>query len=176
MGWGQDSVQTVGERCVKTIASVLWYLDPHHPQFKDRSCEITGAFAKFQDYTNWKRKKEKKPQISYVELDRHVQSLSIILSQPWCHKPNFKYLNSELSSIVEVMRKYCNYLQKHNQSMKTAHSSPSPMREVEDNILMEICSSLSVCDPQYSDLQQKLISLPLYAPVFVNDCSPSDRY
>ena len=43
-----------------TIASVLWYLDPHHPQFKDYSCEITGAFAKFQDYNNWKRKKEEK--------------------------------------------------------------------------------------------------------------------
>ena len=61
-----DSAQTVGEHCVKVIASALWYLDPHHAQFKDRSCEITGAFA---DYNNWKRKKEKRPQISFVELD-----------------------------------------------------------------------------------------------------------
>lgn len=176
VGWGPDSVQTVGERCVKTISSALWYLDPHHTQFKDRSCEISGVFAKFQDYNNWKRKKEKKPQISFVELDKHVQSLSDVLSQPWCHKPLFKHLNLELMSLVEVMRKYSNYLRKHNQSMKVVHSSPSPMRELEDNILVEIRPSLSSCDPQYMDLQQKLISLPLYTPVFLNDFSPSDRY
>ena len=177
IGWGPDSVRSIGERCVKTLASALWYLDPHHTQFKDRSCEICGAFAKFQGYNNyWKRKKEKKPQICFVDLDRHVQSLSSILSQPWCHRPHFKQLNTELSVLVEVMRKYCNYLQKHNQSMKEVHSSPSPMREVEENILVEIRSSLSVCDSQYSDIQQKLISLPLYTPVFLNDFSPSDRY
>ena len=39
VGWGPDLVQTIGEHCVKTIASVLLYLDPHHPQFKDRSCD-----------------------------------------------------------------------------------------------------------------------------------------
>ena len=39
--------------------------------------------------------------------------------------------------------------------MKIAHSSPLPMREVEENILVEIRSSLSLCDPQYLDLQQK---------------------
>ena len=61
---------------MKTIVSVLWYLDPHHPQFKDCSCEMTGAFAKFQDYNDWKRKKEKKPQISFVELI-HMFSLSL---------------------------------------------------------------------------------------------------
>ena len=29
VGWGPDSVQTVGERCVKTVTSALRYLDPH---------------------------------------------------------------------------------------------------------------------------------------------------
>ena len=43
-----------------------------------------------------------------------------------------------------------------------AHSSPSPMRSVEENILLEIRPSVSQCDPQYSELQQKLSSLSLY--------------
>ena len=161
---------------MKTIASALWYLDPHHDRLKDRSCEITGCFAKFKDYNNWKRKKEKKPQISFVELDRHVQALSGVLSQPWCHKAHFKRLQSELLSLDEVMKKYGNYLRKHSESMKLVHASPSPVRDVEDNILLEFHSSVSVRDPQYSQVQQKLMSLPLYTPVFVNDYAPIDRF
>ena len=176
MGWAPDTVKTVGERCVKSIASTLWYLDPQHDHFKDRSLEITGPFAKFKGYNDWRRKKEKRPQITHTELDRHVQTLSSILSQPWSHKPHFKTLHSEVLSLVEVMRKYCCYLQKHNESMKLAHSSLLPIRQVEENILLEVRSSVAKCDPQYSELQQRLLSLPLYTPVFVNEFSPSDRF
>ena len=79
-------------------------------------------------------------------------------------------------ALVEVMRKYCLYLQKHNDSMKSAHSSPSPIRQVEENILLEVRSAVANCDPQYAALQERLLSLPLYTPVFVNDFSPTDRF
>lgn len=69
-----------------------------------------------------------------------------------------------------------NYLQKHNDSMKLVHASLSPVCDVEDNILLEFRSSVSVCDPKYSQIQQKLLSLPIYTPVFVNDYAPTDQF
>lgn len=77
------------------------------------------VLAKLQDLlqcfkitTIGSKKEEKKPQISLVELNRHVQALSAILSQPWSYKVHLKKLTSQLVSLVEVMRKYCRYLQK----------------------------------------------------------------
>ena len=111
-------------------------------------------FAKFNGYNNWKRKKEKRPPITHIELDRHIQALSTILSQSWSHKPHLKTLQSEVMALVEVMRKYCSYLKKHNDSMKLAHSPlpPSPIRQVEENILLEVRSSAAKCDPKYTRL------------------------
>ena len=122
-GWAADSVQTIGERCVKTITSALWYLDPHHQRFKERSLSIPPCFAKFNGFNNWKQKKERQPKLHQVDLDRHVQSLSSILCQPWSHKPHHKTLRSNLVLLVDVMKQYCNYLKQHNDSMQAAHSS-----------------------------------------------------
>ena len=41
-------VSTVGERCVKALASSLWYIDPCHKQLHERSIRIPEVFAKFQ--------------------------------------------------------------------------------------------------------------------------------
>ena len=35
---------------------------------------------------------------------------------------------------------------------------------------------MSVCASQYQELQEKVLSLPLYQPVFVNEYAPSDRF
>ena len=112
------------------------------------------------------------PAICEPDFDKHVQTLSSLLSQLWCYKPHVKPLLQELTALVEVMKWYLSYLQKHNQT----HASPSPLRPVEDNILLETRSSVSVCDPQYQQLQDKLVLSTLYHPVFVGDYLPLDRH
>ena len=158
IGWSPDVVDTVGQQCIKAIVASLWYLDPHHDRFRDRSLAIPTCFASFKGYNDWKRKKEKCPQLRQPDLDKHVQALSSLLSQPWCYKPHFKPLQKELAGLVEVMKQYLSYLQKHNQSVKATHASPSPLRLVEENILLETRPSVPVCDPKYQQLQEKLAS------------------
>lgn len=85
-------------------------------------------------------------------------------------------LSSHLTALVEVMKQYCDYLKKHNETMKVTHSSTEVVRQVEENILLEVRPSVLQCDPTYSEIQAKLCSLPPYEPVFVNDYSPPDRY
>ena len=176
VGWSPDTVQTLGERCIKVIVSALWYLDPHHDRFRSRSLIIPPCFMRFTGYNDWKRKKEKQPRIQQGDIDRHIQALSALLCQPWCHKPSFKMLQSQLVALVEVMKHYCEYLKKHGDSMQAAHSSTTVLRNVEDNILLETRAPVPQCDAEYCQIQEKLSSLPLYQPVFVNDYSPLDRY
>jgi len=176
VGWTPDNVQTLGQHCIKTVVSALWYLDPHHDSFKDRSLAIPPCFAKFTGYNDWRRKKEKHPRLSQGDLDRHVQAVSSILCQPWSHKPSFKMLRSQLAALSEVMKQYCDYLKKHTETMKLAHSSTTVLRQVEENIMLETRVSVPQCNAAYGQIQEKLLSLPFYEPVFVNDFSPLNRY
>ena len=176
VGWSPDSVETVGKRCVKTIVGALWYLDPHHERFSARSLASPASFHKFKGYNDWKRKREKCPQLTQHDLDKHVQAISSLLSQPWSHMNRFKKLKSELVTLVDVMKQYLSYLKKHSDAMKEAHSSTSVLHSVEENILLENRMPTLVCQSEYHLLQEKLLSLPAYHPVFVNDYSSPDRF
>ena len=123
IGWSPDTVHTIGKRCVKVLCGALWYLDPHHGHFGDRSLVLPACFEKFQGYNDWKKKKEKRPQLSQAELDRHIQALSSILSQPWSHKPYFNALQSKLVQFVETMKQYLGYLKRHNETMKKMNNA-----------------------------------------------------
>ena len=136
--------------------SALWYLDPHHDRFRDRSLAIPPCFAKFTGYNDWKRKKEKQPRLQQVDLDRHIQAISSILCQPWSHRPSFKMLNSQLVALVEVMKQYNDYLKKHAEAMQVAHSSTTALRQVEDNILLETRAAVLHSDTVYSEIQALL--------------------
>ena len=144
-----DRVETVGKKCVKVLCGALWYLDPHHNRFRDRSLALPACFEKFQGYNDWKKKKEKCPQLSQAELDRHVQAVSALLSQPWSHKACFKPLQSKLVELVESMKQYLSYLKKHNEAMNVVHSSTSILRPVEENILLETRVSVPVVCETY---------------------------
>ena len=89
----------LGECCIKTIVSALWYLDPHHDHFRSQSLAIPPCFTKFTGYNDWKRKKEKQPRIQQGDIDRHVQALSSLLCPvPQCD-PVYCQIQEKLSSL-----------------------------------------------------------------------------
>jgi len=47
-GWTHDAVDTCGERCIRSLTQALWYVDPHHQQFRDRSIKLPEVFTNFQ--------------------------------------------------------------------------------------------------------------------------------
>ena len=169
MGWSPDLVETVGKRCVKTIVGTLWYLDPHHECFSARSLAIPASFHKFKGYNDWKRKREKCPQLTQHDLDKHVQAISSLLSQPWDHMNRFKKL-----SYISRCNEAISFISED--AIKEAHSSTSVLRSVEENILLENQMPTLVCQSEYRLLQEKLLSLPAYHLVFVNDYSPPDWF
>ena len=107
------------------------------------------------------------PSSQDITTGRKKEKLPRILCQSWSHNPSFKLLSSHLTTLVEVMKQYRDYL-KHNEAMKVAQSSIEVVCQVEENVLMEVRPSILQCDQSYSEILAKLSSLPLYELVIVN--------
>ena len=127
IGWMPDTVETVGKNRVKVLSKALWHLDPHHGRFRDHSLALPACFEKFQGYNDWKRKKERCPQLCQAELDRHIQALSTVLSQPWNHKPNS--INPSIKA-GRACGDHETIFRLPNETMKVAHSSKSVTRPI----------------------------------------------
>ena len=167
--WSPGIVDTIGQQCIKVIVAALWYLDPHHDRFEIIHWPFQLVLP------TWKGTMigdEKCPQLCQPDLDKHVQTLSSLLSQPWCYKPHVKPLQKELTALVEVMKQCLSYLQKHNQS----HASRLPY----DQSRIIFCWKpvhLCLCViPNISNCKINLHGRLCTIPVFVGDYSPLDRH
>ena len=100
--WRRDSVASVGKSLTQKLTRALWYIDPHHDKFV--------AHGTLEGYNDYKRKKERVPQLSAVQLNEHVQELSALLMQPWFTIKRFELLRQEVEGLVGAMHKYCEYL------------------------------------------------------------------
>ena len=43
IAWTPDLVSSVGENCIKVLVSSLWYIDPCHKQFVERSIHLLSV-------------------------------------------------------------------------------------------------------------------------------------
>ena len=63
-----------------------------------RSAHLPVAFAKFEGYNDWKKKKMKKPRLSCELLQHHESKLSSLLSQPWLARLVFAAVRKDLKT------------------------------------------------------------------------------
>ena len=107
-GWRHDNVGSIGVRFTQTLTKVLWYLDTHHEKFSSRAICLPPLLGSLKGYNDFRRKKEKEPQLSVESLEQHIQILSDCLMQPWILQRVFSNLRHELQVLVDAMHKYCN--------------------------------------------------------------------
>ena len=168
---------SVGEVFVQKLTRALWYIDPHHSKFTSRSIHLPPHLSSFEGYNDYKRKKEKEPQLSVSDISHRIQELSGALMQPWFLHKRLEILRSEVEVLVEGLQKYSEYLKNRNESMVEHHQSMTQSQLVDDNASLStltVCSGLVHSD--YADLEENLRSLAYYKPVFLNDYSPADRF
>ena len=68
------------------------------------------------------------------------------------------------------MHKYKGYLESHNEHMKRLHNQQSPtMLPDESFSVTPIAASLEPIKSCYSNVQEALVNLKAYEPVFLND-------
>ena len=98
---------------------MLWYLDPHHDKFTSRSIHIPEIFLAFRGYNDYKKKKEKEPQLSSESLKHHYDVLSGILMQPWIAQKRYDVIRKNVENLVEALHKYNSYLNSQCEKMKS---------------------------------------------------------
>ena len=116
-------------------------------------CQIDSLY-----YRGYNDKKEKEPQLSSDGLQQHIERLSGILMQPWMSGKRFEVIRGDVEKLVDALHKYREYLVSQCEKVKSRQQSLEP-RSVDDH-----------------ELEQKLSSLPLYQPLFLNDIAPADRF
>ena len=174
IGWSPDTVDTAGKECVKVLSAALWYIDPCHHQFLDRSISLPSIFDQFQGYNNWKAKKENNPQLSCEGLTFHLNHLTHVLNQPWICKPAFKPLYDIIDDLAHSFNKYRAYLQRQCESWNEGRSSLTPPRSISESIELLPIQVVHQCKPQYLKVQQILMEKEMYSPIFLNELAPDD--
>ena len=174
--WPHQSLCT-GQSFSKALSAALWYVDPHHHTLRKRGITLPGMFLKFNGYNYYKRKKEKKPKLSQLGLNHHVQQLSDFLSQPWFCRSIYSELRDVTEQLVEGMRKYELYIRENSERASNTHHHTEVIRSPFDNIVMKTIPSTSeIIKSEYSEIFQALDKLPDYEPVFLNDYAPEDHF
>ena len=125
-----------------------------------------------------KGKKEKEPRHSSSGLEEHIKCLSEVLMQPWFASRMFDVLRQDIENLVKSMSKYKSYLTSKCAQVKEHHQSVMvpPASERDNTSLLTLPGTEEPVSLEYSELQQKLESLPLYKPLYVNDMAPTDRF
>ncbi len=128
-------------------------------------------------YNDYKRKKEKKPQLSQVGLNHYVQHLSDYLLQPWFCRSMYSELRDVTDKLVNGMRRYEIYLRESSERVSTAHVSTELARSPVENVMMKtIPGNSEPVKTEYSDLSRAFTELPEYQPIFLNEHAPEDRF
>ena len=133
--WARQNI-SIGQRFTKAMSNALWYLDPHHDTLSARGISLPVPLQRFCNYNDYKRKKEKKPHLSQIDLDQHVNALSSFLLQPWICHSRFTELHNVTENLVEGMRKYQVYLRESSQRNSRQQHSTELIRSSEDVILV----------------------------------------
>lgn len=109
LGWRQCDVKITGVNFISMLSKCLWYIDPHHGKFIARGIHLPDRFSRFQGYNDFRRKKEKEPRLSSVDINHHIQELSGCLMQPWFSGCVFQKFREDVEHLVYALKKYYDY-------------------------------------------------------------------
>lgn len=174
IGFSLDSVESTGISIVGKLCDALWYLDGHHDKFKDRHLVIPIPYSKYQGFNDYRKNHKSKPRIQATELNDHIGSLISIIGMPWILKKKNSEFRKSLSTLVESMKSYHDFLVGMQQRTADNHSRKEHFEESFG--YREINGKIGPLSPNYLPLQNELLSRPLYQAYCTFDIHPEDRY
>jgi len=116
-----SEILSFGERLVKTLRGVLWYIDGHHQTFADRSHPIPSLFKSFVGYNTpelSKHRKRSHTNMSSDTLMKHALGLKTFLLSPWMKRPVWDTAKKGIEDLTEAIESYCFHLDEKNKAVK----------------------------------------------------------
>ncbi|CAG8621658.1 25122_t:CDS:2 [Dentiscutata erythropus] len=183
VGWTNGLHETMGKTFINRLTSALWYIDPHLSTLSARSYHLPALFTQLKTYQDGKSYNEfyytghhKKDQLSQQKLAHLSSSLEISISQPWASSNKWSQVMPAVLSLIEILKKYSNYLIAATVSMNELHHSNESARSPENDSTMY---QVSACEPyqlkdEYSQLDDLLFEKSFYEHVDVQQYLPND--
>lgn len=90
VGWKNGTQDTLGKSFVERLTAALWYVDPHHTKFTERSLllgELSNELDQYQKGQNYNlyyfTGKHAKYNLERDKLKKLASSLELSAAQPW---------------------------------------------------------------------------------------------
>ncbi|CAG8502065.1 17629_t:CDS:2 [Cetraspora pellucida] len=163
--------ETIGKTFIIHLASAIWYIDPHLLTLSAHSYHLPALFKQLKTYQDGRSYNEfyytghhKKVPLSQQKLAHISNSLEISISQPWASNNRWSQVMPAVLSLIEILKKYLNYLITTNASMNELHHSNESARSPENNSTMY---RVTACEPyqlkdEYIQLNDLLLEKSVY--------------
>src|ERR1043165_1428411 len=109
---------------VERLTAALWYIDPHHIKFTERSLLLGELFNELDQYQKdqnynlyYFTGKHAKYNLERDKLEKLASSLELSVAQPWAASKSWENIIEEVFIFTSSMRKYANNLEQINKSM-----------------------------------------------------------
>ncbi|PKK56209.1 hypothetical protein RhiirC2_872082 [Rhizophagus irregularis] len=166
------------------MGDALWYIDPHFSALNARSYHLPVFFTQLKTYQNdesyntfYYTSHHKKNPLSHQKLAQLSSSLELSISQPWACDDLWNQVIPAIVSLIEIMRKYSEYLVATNNSMnKLHHSDKSSARGPENSSTMyriAACENNNLSE-NYIRLNDVLFEKHYYEYINIQSYLPND--
>ncbi|CAG8850336.1 46299_t:CDS:1, partial [Gigaspora margarita] len=174
VGWTNGLHETIGKTFIICLASALWYIDPHFLTLSACSYYLPALFKQLKTYQDGRSYNEfyytghhKKVPLSQQKLAHFLNSLEISISQSWASNNRWSQVMPAVRSLIEILKKYSDYLITTNASMNELHHSNESARSSENNSTMY---RVNACEPyqlkdEYIQLDDLLFEKSVYEHV-----------
>ena len=136
----ENEVVPFGKELVTCLRDVLWYVDGYQAVFAERAIPVPNLFQRFTNYNlpqMSKHRKRRTANISSDQLNGFVQDLCSILQRTYWDRQQWRELKLPVTELCESIAGYVEYLSMKNKRSKTNHRSPTPVREMGDNLRLK---------------------------------------
>ena len=129
----KHEIQPFGERLVRMLRDVLWYVDGHEDEFSRRSSAVPSVFEPFKGYNCPKKKKPRKHQLKNLvsdQLNTMATELAVLLQSNVWEREHWCNLKENVAGLAWALAGYAEYLTGKSKVMKIHHASTTPVREL----------------------------------------------
>ena len=136
-----ESELILGNKLVILLRDIFWHIDGHHHIFEERAQKIPSVFRAFVNYNVPECSKHRKRvthNISSDQLGDFALELSVLLRSSFWERCHWCDLKPHFTGLLHSLSSYQEYLVMKNKKAKANHRSPTPVRELADNLFMKL--------------------------------------
>ncbi|KAL3875452.1 hypothetical protein ACJMK2_033399 [Sinanodonta woodiana] len=168
---GSMSHQIISEQ-VLVLVNALWYISGNMSTIEERAAHLTRIkhiperFLKFDGANDYKRKKQKRPQLTAKDLKLHVQCLFRLISRPFTQHWT---LRGDIETLTGCLQSYADYLEKANEKQISRQLQMNPVRQIDSNLSIAHRPRQDEILPCYSRLDGQVSQMAMFQPLFFDE-------